>query len=277
MLTSDGNGGLQITLPAAAENVALVRHAVSGLAETVGMDEAGIADLKTVVTESCSNVVVHAYDGDPGPLEVEALPEDDHLVVVVRDHGAGIRPQAELERSSLRLGLSLIAAMSQSFAISGGLGRGTEITMRLPLSSRPGDTEPTPAREAEPDQATTLTMGRPEMLKPVLARVVGALAARRDLTIDRLSDAVLLTDAISADAPSGFLDDKVRIDLRDREEGIDLRIGPMQAGAAERLRRGLELPDVGSLEKLADELAVEREGDGEYMLVHFAAPDLRNG
>ena len=50
-------------LPARAENVAVVRHALAGLAEEIGMDEAGIADLKTVVTEACMNVVAHAYAG----------------------------------------------------------------------------------------------------------------------------------------------------------------------------------------------------------------------
>ena len=38
------------------------------------MDEPGLADLKTVVTEACMNVVVHAYQGQPGPLTVEAIP-----------------------------------------------------------------------------------------------------------------------------------------------------------------------------------------------------------
>ena len=61
---SENPPGLQITLPAEAENVAVVRHALAGLAEEIGMDEAAIADLKTVVTEACMNVVVHAYDGD---------------------------------------------------------------------------------------------------------------------------------------------------------------------------------------------------------------------
>ena len=60
--------GLQIRLPAKAENVAVVRHALAGLAEEIGMDEAGVADLKTVVTEACMNVVVHAYpDGNRDP------------------------------------------------------------------------------------------------------------------------------------------------------------------------------------------------------------------
>ncbi len=53
--------------------------------------------------------------------------------MIVRDEGVGIKPQADAERDSLRLGLSLIAALSSSFSISGGLDRGTEVTMRMPL------------------------------------------------------------------------------------------------------------------------------------------------
>ena len=87
--------GLQMVLPAKAENVAVIRHALAGLAEEIGMDEPGLADLKTVVTEACMNVVVHAYQGQPGPLSVEAKPDADGLTVTVRDEGAGIRPQAE--------------------------------------------------------------------------------------------------------------------------------------------------------------------------------------
>jgi len=38
-----------MSLPARAENVAVVRHSLAGLAERLGMDEASLADLKTVV------------------------------------------------------------------------------------------------------------------------------------------------------------------------------------------------------------------------------------
>jgi hypothetical protein len=118
---------------------------------------------------------------------------------------------------------------------------------------------------------TTLTVGEPAVLAPVLARVVSALAARRDVTIDRLSDAVLLTDAISADAPDAFSEGRVQVALSDGEDGIVLRIGPMERGGGDRLRRGLALPQVGgSLEVLADELKVEQNGEGEFLLIHFA-------
>lgn len=261
-------------LPARAENVAVVRHALAGLAEEIGMDEPGMADLKTVVTEACTNVAVHAYEGEPGPLSVEARPDEEGLTVTVRDEGIGIQPQAEVEGGSLRLGLSLIAALSSSFAITGGLDRGTEVTMRLPLSGgAPGSADGDPVRmERDLHETSELVTDRPELLAPVLARVIGALAARRDLSVDRISDAVLLTDAIAAAAPSRFADGRVKLGFDDRGEGIALRLGPMEAGAAGQIREELEVPDLGgSLEALADELAVEGSGEGEYLVIRFAA------
>ncbi|MEX2108724.1 MAG: ATP-binding protein [Solirubrobacterales bacterium] len=265
--------GLQMTLPAKAENVTLVRHALAGLAEEIGMDAPGLADLKTVVTEACMNVAVHAYQGQPGPLSVDARPDEDGLTVVVRDQGSGIKPLAETDRPSLRLGLSLIAALSSSFAISGGLDQGTEVTMRIPLRGSGADGNgDTVTMEPSTSEATELVMDRPELLGPVLARVVGALAARRDLSVDRVSDAILVTDAIAAAAPSRFSDGRVRLGLDDRQGGIELRMGPMEPGAATQIRQELEVPDVGgSLEALADELTIDQSEDGEYVIIRFAA------
>jgi anti-sigma regulatory factor (Ser/Thr protein kinase) len=259
-----------MVLPAKAENVAVVRHALAGLAEEIGMDELRIADLKTVVTEACMNVVVHAYQGRPGPLNVEAMPDEDGLTVTVRDEGTGIRPRADVNHESLRLGLSLIAALSGSFSISGGLDRGTEITMRLPLQGGSGD--PVEMKPTAEEERTEVVIDRSELLAPVLARVVGALAARRDLSIDRVSDAVLVSDAIAGAAPERFADGRVRLGLEERPAGIDLRLGPMEPGAAAEIRKDLEVPDLGgSLEALADELTVEKSDDGEYLIIRFVA------
>lgn len=263
-----------MTLPAKAENVAVVRHALVGLAEQIGMDEPGLADLKTVVTEACMNVVAHAYPDRPGPLSVEAKPDEDGLTVIVRDDGIGIRPQADVEHSSLRLGLSLIAALSSSFAISGGFDRGTEVTMRVPLHGGGSNGKGGDQVTMKPSQsdATELITDRPDLLGPVLARIVGALAARRELSVDRVSDAVLVTDAIAVSAPSSFSDGRVRLGLEDSEGGIALRLGPMDQGAAERIRDELEVPDVGgSLEALADELTLDQSDDGDYLVIRFSA------
>jgi serine/threonine-protein kinase RsbW len=262
-----------MSLPAKSENVVVIRHALAGLAEEIGMDEPGLADLKTVVTEACMNVVVHAYQGRPGPLSVEAKPDSDGLTVVVRDEGTGIKPRADAERDSLRLGLSLIAALSSSFSISGGLDQGTEVTMRVPLEGGGTNGAGDPVEmKPFPVERTEMVIDRSELLGPVLARVVGALAARRDLSVDRVSDAVLVTDAIAAAAPERFADGRVRLGLDDAAQGIDLRLGPMEPGAATRIREDLAVPDVGgSLEMLTDELTVEESDDGEYLIIRFAA------
>jgi serine/threonine-protein kinase RsbW len=271
--TSEKPKGLQMKLSASAENVAVVRHALAGLAEQVGMDATGIADLKTIVTEACMNVVVHAYDDDSGPLTVEAEVDAEWLTVIVEDSGSGIRPRADSERPSLKLGLSLIAALSSSFSISGGLGRGTEVMMRVPVRQSEASGDEEPVRDLKPGrfEGTEIAVGRSELLAPVLARLVGALAARRDLSIDRVSDAVLVTDAIAAAAPGHFEDGCVRLGLEEGENCVELRLGPMESGGAEEIREELKLPDVGgSLEALADGLTVREDGDGEYLVARFA-------
>ena len=63
----------------------------------------------------------------------------------------------------------------------------------------------------------------------------------------------------------------MRLGLGESDEGLELRLGPMEKGAAGEIRRELDVPDVGgSLEALADELAVDESDDGEYLIVRFA-------
>lgn len=275
MTTTDERSGLKMSLPAKAENVAVVRHALAGLGERLGMDETAIADLKTVVTEAAMNVVVHAYpEGDPGLLSVEAVVEDGGLTVEVRDYGMGIRPRPEATRPSLRIGLTLIAALSSSFEISGGARRGTVIRMHLPIGQIEDEVDEvestTMAAHAAPAQ-TEVRVGPPELVGTVLSRVLSALAARQNVSVDRLSDTMLLTDAISAGAPAGFSDGHVTLSIAERPEGVVLRIGPMVSGAGERLQASLEVPAVGSLAKLADELRVDRDEEGEYLVVAISS------
>jgi hypothetical protein len=117
-----------------------------------------------------------------------------------------------------------------------------------------------------------MRVGPPELLGPILSRALAALAARREVTVDRLSDAMLLSDAISAGAPLGFSDGHVSLSIADREEGVELRVGPMTDGGAERLRASFELPEVGrSLESLADEVRVEEGDEGEFLVVGISS------
>lgn len=123
-----------LKLDAEAENVGVARRAVAALAEGFGMREPAIGDVKTVVTEACTNVVKHAYPLGQGRFEVEAARLDESLSIVVRDFGVGIRARVERGEPSMRLGLGLISMLADDFEISGG-GSGTEIRMQLALTS----------------------------------------------------------------------------------------------------------------------------------------------
>jgi serine/threonine-protein kinase RsbW len=262
---------MRLVLPARSENVGLVRHTVAGLAEAVGMDDAGVADAKAVVTEACVNVAVHAYDdGEDGPLEVLVSLGDGLLEIVVRDFGRGFRPQVTPPGAdqSLRLGLPLIATLADSFELRGNPGGGTELRIALALSSEDGDgaTQP-PARVAEPRADTVVSVGDHDVAALVVSRVLSSIAARADLSVDKLSDTILLGDAIAGGSPEGFVDGRVQVAVRDEPRALAVKVGPLREGAAERLLDSLEVPALGaSLRKLADDVRVEDAAEGEHLM-----------
>jgi serine/threonine-protein kinase RsbW len=122
---------VRLTMPARAEGVGVVRQALAGMADALAFDAAVVADMKMAVTEACTNVVVHAYDGEEGTLEVEMLADDSALTIVVRDWGTGIQPRpARRDAPALGLGLPLIAALTRAVEMRAGPGGvGTEIAM----------------------------------------------------------------------------------------------------------------------------------------------------
>ena len=264
-------GGLRLRVAALPENLAVVRQAVAGFAEGAGFDESAISDLKTITTEASMNAVVHAYsDGEPGPIEVTAEARTDDLEVVVRDMGTGFQPRPmEPGEDSLRIGLPLIAALSDGFEISGGPGGGTEVRMRLNYE-RSSDGNGPDERIAAPETVgTTMAIPPGELARPVLSRVIGALATRADFSIDRLSDTVLLSDAVSTHAASDFHDGMAQITILDGDGTLDVLIGPLVKGASQRMLEGIELPGGNSLRKLASEVEIserpDEEGNGEFL------------
>src|SRR3954452_9666729 len=96
---------LELTLPARPENVAVARHAIGGFADGVEIPDQTLADVKLAVTEACTNVVVHAYPGEDGPMGLRASVDEDVLRVVVVDVGRGILPRPD--SPGLGLGLPL--------------------------------------------------------------------------------------------------------------------------------------------------------------------------
>ena len=128
---------LEITLPARAENVAVVRHAVGGLGEVLEVDDQTLSDIKLAVTEACTNVVVHAYPNGEGPITLRATVDEALLRVVVVDRGRGILPRAD--SPGLGLGLPLIATLAESLELGTGDNDETEVSMTFRLEAFPAE------------------------------------------------------------------------------------------------------------------------------------------
>jgi anti-sigma regulatory factor (Ser/Thr protein kinase) len=123
---------LSLTLPARAENVAVVRHAIGGLGEALDVDDQTLSDVKLAVTEACTNTVVHAYPEGEGPLEVAAYLRDERLMIVVRDEGRGIVPRTD--SPGLGLGLPLIATLAEALELGTDSDKRTEVRMTFRLA-----------------------------------------------------------------------------------------------------------------------------------------------
>ena len=265
---------IRLVLPARADNVGVVRHALAGLAEALGMEPSKVADIKTLVTEACVNAVVHAYEeGEQGVIEVLASRDNGTLELVIRDFGHGFRPRPHRaqQEPSLRLGLPLIAALAHSFELRGNPGGGTEVRIALEIATPEQATEaPEARRVAEFRPETEVSVTDHELATLVVSRVLSSIGSRADLSIDRLSDAILLGDAI-ASSPASFVNGRVQVSLEDSERAIVATIGPLKEGAAEQFLASLEVPEMGaSLSKLADEVEVESDVGGDRLRLRIS-------
>ena len=126
------------------------------------------------------------------------------------------------------------------------------------------------ARPVGVDAPTTVSIAAGPLVGPILRRVVGMLAARADLPLDRLDDAVLVADLIAARAPAHSVDDKINVALDPGDRTLELRVGPLRPGGGEALIVDAAVPGVGNvIEQLADELSVSDEGEAEFLQVRL--------
>lgn len=123
--------------------------------------------------------------------------------------------------------------------------------------------------ETEPPTRVAIAAG--PLVGPVLRRVVGMFAARADLPLDRLDDAVLVADVVAARAPAHVADATVHVELVSSVRSLDMCVGPLRAGGGRALVVDAAVPGVGNvIEQLADGLEVETEGESEFLRLRLA-------
>jgi hypothetical protein len=121
-----------------------------------------------------------------------------------------------------------------------------------------------------PNEAYVSIVNGP-LVGAVLGRVVGMLAARAQCPIDRLDDALLITDAVAAHAPRFSADDRVHVVVRTDESSLEIVVGPLAEGGTEGLVADATLPGVGNvLERVADEVDPSPGDQGEQLRIRLS-------
>ena len=270
---------LRLVVPSRPDYVAVVRQALAGAINVLGLPESRLLDINTAVSEACNNVVVHAYEGEEGPLEVLLCVDESELEVIVNDEGVGIRPKAPEPGLEVQgLGLSLIQTLSDRVEFLGGIGAGTRVRMAFALDGR-GERPAADAGGAQngkvdpPPGELTLAVSAGPLAAPVLGRVIAMLAARAGFSLEGVSEAQIVTDSLAANAPRVIVGARIQLGIDWTKEELIVRVGPLNDGGATRIVDASavgQLPPV--LERLTREHRVETSSDGEILSLTLVNP-----
>jgi serine/threonine-protein kinase RsbW len=271
---------VRLDLESRPETLTLVRGMLGGIAELLAIDPELLDDLKTAVSEACNNVVMHAYGGEAGPMQVRLYLEVARIRVVVRDRGVGISPGAAFQPRTPGVGLPVIQALADEVQFRRPADGGTEVEMEFPARREgrplfvapgaPGDDHGLRRRAAG---EVAVSLSPVALVSGVLGRLARALAASAHFSLDRFSDVYLVTDALAAHAAVAAEGPRISCRLLGSERRLELIVGPFRAGAAERLLASTPGRPAGPLTLLSDELTAESDGEGE--LLHVVLIDRR--
>ncbi len=294
---------VRLALESRAESLIVVRAMIAGVADAAGIERARFDDLRTAVSEACSNVVLHAYDGEGGPMEVRLELDPVALQIRVLDRGRGIR-QIISSRNRMRVGLALLSALADRAEVLGREGGGTEVRMSFPGVEAPteptgltGPTEPTePTEQIEPpeppepsepfeppppwapDQAALAAgdvvaeIAPVALVEEVVGRIAAALAVQASFTVDRHADVRIVCDELGALMRSTSGVSAVVCTARPGLRQLDLRLGPLPSGSWERFRSRQPGRSDTVLELLSDELRAVASGGRETLLIRLSDP-----
>jgi serine/threonine-protein kinase RsbW len=283
---------VRLNLSNQPENVLLVRQALSGVADAIGLDGVTLNDVATAVPEACNNVVLHAYRGEEGPLEVEVRAAGEALTITVSDHGCGLPdppapgppdppappPPDRLApaETSAGLGLPVIKALARHVELRAGADGGTTVRMEFATPGiRPLETvvdEEFRLPDLGPTELPTTmwaTIAPTRLARAVLPRMLCVLAARAHFSTDRISDAELLADALVAEAPQ-MIGARLGVAISVEPRDLELRVGPLRIG-----RPGGD-PDVALdgfgpvIEKLTDHRAIATIGSSPVLALRLS-------
>jgi serine/threonine-protein kinase RsbW len=267
---------VRLRLESRPQTLTIVRGMLGGVAEFLSIDPELLDDLKTSVSEACNNVVLHAYGGEAGPMEVGLFVTPEQFSVRVSDEGVGMPAPPPAGDVSQGIGLSVIRALTEDVQFSSAPGGGTEVRMdfsvrrdgRKLFEAPPratGDADMTPSANGEGEVIVSLS---PVTLLPgVLGRLARTLAATAHFSLDRFSDVYLVTDTLAAHAATAAEGQRIEARLAAQDRRLELVVGPFRKGTGSRLDVPAADHPASPLVLLSDQVSVQEAGDAELLRV----------
>jgi serine/threonine-protein kinase RsbW len=267
---------VRLRLESRPQTLTIVRGMLGGVAELLSIDPELLDDLKTSVSEACNNVVLHAYGGEPGPMEVGLFVTEERFSVRVVDEGVGMPAPPPAGDVSQGIGLSVIRALTEDVQFSSAPGGGTEVRMDFSVRrdgrklfeappSATSDAETTLSQDGEGEVIVSLS---PVTLLPgVLGRLARTLAATAHFSLDRFSDVYLVTDTLAAHASTAAEGQRIEARLSAQDRRLELVVGPFRRGTGSRLDAQAADHPASPLVLLSDQVSVQEAGDAELLRV----------
>jgi serine/threonine-protein kinase RsbW len=82
-----------LIVSASVDQLHRIAQMASHVAAEVGFNHVQVGHIELAVDEACSNIIEHAYGGQPGEIGIEILPERHHqITIVLTDTGKPFDP-----------------------------------------------------------------------------------------------------------------------------------------------------------------------------------------
>ncbi len=130
--------GLDLAVNAGLENLSEVRDYIDRAGSRLGVDQAVLADLRLVVDEAVTNIVLHGYEGLGGSIHLHMELEGDSVVVLIRDRAKPFQADqvqsphldtALADRPFGGMGVYLIRSMTDESEVKSLPGGGNELRL----------------------------------------------------------------------------------------------------------------------------------------------------
>ena len=144
-MKSKAENYITVEFPSRSANEGFARAVVACFAAQMDPTLNELEDIKTVVSEAVTNVIVHAYPASVGKVILKArICPGSVLEITVKDHGTGI-PDVEKARQPMfttggeersGMGFTIMESFMDKLTVKSTPGRGTTVVMRKKIATR---------------------------------------------------------------------------------------------------------------------------------------------